>query len=197
MRVMIAAFILLFLVAFTNYLMIFFSCHGLKEYGAWLNKYHRIDLWCIRILVQNGIAVYTTWTSIASLINFTITLSYDAGMNKTDAATLALSLLLVAVIAWFVLENTLLDRHVRYILTIYPVIIVALSGGMTKNFDASAPALNSVFTAVLLAIACVLLVVKVCLVIWRHLKQPIYGDTITPGMMLPMEIAEKQKRILM
>lgn len=49
---MIAALIMLAFVAFTNYMMIFFSCHGLKEYGAWLNKYHNKDLWCIRILVK-------------------------------------------------------------------------------------------------------------------------------------------------
>lgn len=49
---MIAALIMLAFVAFTNYMMIFFSCRGLKEYGAWLNKYHNKDLWCIRILVK-------------------------------------------------------------------------------------------------------------------------------------------------
>lgn len=51
-RVMIAALIFLALIAFTNYLMIFLSCYGLKNYGAWLNKNHKVDLWCIRILVR-------------------------------------------------------------------------------------------------------------------------------------------------
>lgn len=49
---MIAAFVILALVAFTNYAMIFFSCHGLNSYGAWLNKYHKVDLWLIRVLVS-------------------------------------------------------------------------------------------------------------------------------------------------
>lgn len=49
---MVAALIMLALVAFSNYLVIFFSCYGLKEYGAWLNKYHTKDLWCIRVLVR-------------------------------------------------------------------------------------------------------------------------------------------------
>ncbi|XP_026794068.3 uncharacterized protein si:ch211-161h7.5 [Pangasianodon hypophthalmus] len=191
-EVMIAALIMLALVAFTNYTMIFFSCRGLKEYGAWLNKYHNKDLWCIRILVQNGLAVYTTWTSIATLINLTIVVSYDAGMSKSGAATLSLSLLLVEVIVWFVLENSFLDKHVRYILTVYPVIIVALSGNMTKNFDASAPGTNGVFTALLLALACVLFVIKVCLVIWRHIKHPIYSDTHTQEVTAQIENASKQ-----
>ncbi|MCI4391561.1 hypothetical protein PGIGA_G00135850 [Pangasianodon gigas] len=191
-EVMIAALIMLALVAFTNYTMIFFSCHGLKEYGEWLNKYHNKDLWCIRILVQNGLAVYTTWTSIATLINLTIVVSYNAGMSKSGAATLSLSLLLVEVLIWFVLENSFLDKHVRYILTVYPVIIVALSGNITKNFDASAPGTNGVFTALLLALACVLFVIKVCLVIWRHIKHPIYSDTHTQEVTAQIENASKQ-----
>lgn len=132
-RVMIAALIMLAFVAFTNYMMIFFSCRGLKEHGAWLNKNHSRDLWCIRILVsyleiawhrrlihymikkdvfcffllsftliqvQNGLAVYATWTSIATLINLTIVVHYDAGMSESHAATLSLSLLSVAVLVW-------------------------------------------------------------------------------------------------
>ncbi|XP_017308183.1 uncharacterized protein si:ch211-161h7.5 [Ictalurus punctatus] len=186
-EVMIAALIMLAFVAFTNYMMIFFSCRGLKEYGAWLNKYHNKDLWCIRILVQNGLAVYTTWTSIATLINLTIVVSYDAGMSKSDAATLSLSLLSVEVLVWFVLENSFLEKHVRYILTVYPVIIVALSGNMTKNFDASAPGRNGIFIALLLALACVLFVTRVCLVIWRHKKHAHTQDVTSE-----MEIATKQ-----
>lgn len=36
----------------TDYIILFFSCHGLKIYGAWLNKYHITDLWLFRILVK-------------------------------------------------------------------------------------------------------------------------------------------------
>lgn len=49
---MIAALIFLALIAFTNYVVIIFTCHALKQYGAWLKKYHKVDLWCIRILVR-------------------------------------------------------------------------------------------------------------------------------------------------
>lgn len=45
----------------------------------------------------------------------------------------------------FLVENTVLDKYVRYILTIYPVIIVALTGNITKNYDPAAPSRNAVF----------------------------------------------------
>ncbi|XP_067233552.1 uncharacterized protein si:ch211-161h7.5 [Chanodichthys erythropterus] len=190
---MIAALIFLALIAFTNYVVIIFTCHALKQYGAWLKKYHKVDLWCIRILVQNGIATYTTWTTIATLINFTVVLRYDAGMTQSDAATVSLSILLGEAISWFILENFVFEKHLRYILTVYPVVIVALSGNMTKNFNSADPSRNGIYIAVLLGLACTLFAIKVLLVIWRHIKHPLYMNT--DEVMSPMEIAEKQKKV--
>jgi hypothetical protein len=51
-RSMLAALMFLLVVIVTNYAMMAFSCHGLHVYGAWLNKYHRVDLWLLRILVS-------------------------------------------------------------------------------------------------------------------------------------------------
>lgn len=46
------ALIFLIVVISTNYSMIFFTCHGLHVYGAWLKKYHKADLWLLRVLVS-------------------------------------------------------------------------------------------------------------------------------------------------
>lgn len=53
-RLMLPAVIFLILIASTNYMVIFFSCHGLHSYGAWLNKYHKVDLWLHRVLVRTN-----------------------------------------------------------------------------------------------------------------------------------------------
>uniref|UniRef100_A0A3B4BHR3 Uncharacterized protein n=1 Tax=Periophthalmus magnuspinnatus TaxID=409849 RepID=A0A3B4BHR3_9GOBI len=166
-RLMIPAVIFLIFIALTNYAVIAFSCLGLNAYGAWLYKNHKVDLYLIR--VQNGIAIYATWTTIASLVNLNIVLTTEANMSQTDASTTVLSLLVV-VIATFVLENWLLEKHVRYILSIYPAVIWALTGVFTNNYDASAPSRNNIFI-VLLALACVIFVTRIGLVIWRHKKQ--------------------------
>lgn len=50
--------------------------------------------------VQNGIGLYVTWTTVATLLNFPVALQHNAGMSKYDAATVALVLLLVEVILW-------------------------------------------------------------------------------------------------
>lgn len=46
----------------------------------------------------------------------------------------------------------------------------------------------------LLALASVLFVVRIVLVVWRHIKEPLYGDA-SPEDMEPTEIAKKQKKI--
>ncbi|XP_041817861.1 uncharacterized protein LOC121624273 [Chelmon rostratus] len=192
--VMIAALVFLILVICTNYSMVFFTCHGLHIYGPWLQKYHKVDLWLLRVLVQNGVMIYTTWTTIATLINLTIVLTYDAKMSPEDAATISYSCLAVVLLVWFVVENLALDKHVRYILVTYPVVIWALSGNLDKNFNANALSLNGVFIAVLLAIACALFVVRIILVVWRHFHEPLYTD-VSPEALEPKTVAGKQKKI--
>ncbi|KAK5601339.1 hypothetical protein CRENBAI_000951 [Crenichthys baileyi] len=189
-----AALAFLILIALTNYAVIFFSCYGLSQYGAWLNKYHKVDLWLHRVLIQNGISIYATWTTIASLVNLTIVLVYDANVSNTDAATISLSLLTAAVVAWFFLENFVFDKHVRFILTIYPVVIWALTGIFTENYNTADPTRNNIFIAALLGVACFLFVTRILLVTWRQVKNPLYKD-VNPDDMSPMEIAEKQKKM--
>lgn len=50
--------------------------------------------------VQNGVMIYTTWTTIATLINLTIVLTYDAKMSPEDAATISYSCLAVVLLVW-------------------------------------------------------------------------------------------------
>lgn len=125
---MAGALVFLILVALTNYVKIFYSCHSLHVYGAWLSKYPRVDLWlhralvrediyvyicdllsqtqcddgvCICLLqVQNGIAIYGTRTTVASLVNLSIVLVKDAKMPPEDAVTLSFSLLTVVLLVW-------------------------------------------------------------------------------------------------
>lgn len=49
----------------------------------------------------------------------------------------------------FSVENFVIEKHVRYILTVYPVVIYALSGSLSRNYDAAAPGRNAVFTGAL------------------------------------------------
>ena len=126
------------------------------------------DFWAVQVLVNNGFALYATWCTVASLLNLTMAVSYRHGVKQDVASTISLSILAVEIAVWFALENTVLDKFVRYTLTIYPVIIWALSASIDKNWDPAKR--NSIISVVLLAVACTLFVVRVIIVVWRIKK---------------------------
>ncbi|XP_028296642.1 uncharacterized protein LOC114479504 [Gouania willdenowi] len=185
-EMMSVSLVVLLLVVITNVGALFCCCYATDYYGLWLASYHRRDLSCLRILVQNGLALYTTWTSIAALINLALVL-HLAGMERSTAATAALCLLLGEVSVWFILENWVLDRWVRNILTVYPVVIVALAGNVYRRFDPEHPTPNAVFTVVLLVLACILFVSRVFTVIWRNKWRPLLSPGSARLMVSPLD----------
>ncbi|XP_035765475.1 uncharacterized protein LOC102782259 [Neolamprologus brichardi] len=181
------------LMMLTDYIILFFSCHGLKIYGAWLNKYHITDLWLFRILVQNGVAVCATWGTLSALLNLTIYLQYQAETARCDCSMLALTLLLMELLVWFLLENFCLDKHVRYVVTCYPVVILWLTG--TLNNSESQGSFIYIFAAVILSASCIMFVIRIALVTWRHHKVPLYKDS--EPTMSPVEIALRQRKVFL
>ncbi|XP_013050336.2 uncharacterized protein [Anser cygnoides] len=152
---------------------LFISHRALSIHSSWFVKGHKAELWLIRILVQNGLALYATWTTIASLLNFAVVLIYKWDVSNEIATTTSLSILTLLLVIWFYQENFFLDKYVRYNLTIYPVVIVALSGSACKNFSLSSPTTNGIFIVILLAVTCLIFAVRLGLVIWRHCKRPL------------------------
>ena len=135
------------------------------------------DFIATQVLVNNGIALYATWCTIASLLNLAMAITYFHGVAQDVASTISLVILALEVIVWFSLENTILDKYVRYTLSIYPVVIWALSASINKNWDPAKR--NSIISVILLALACTLLVVRVVIVVWREKKTKRRADNAT------------------
>lgn len=110
------------------------------------------------------------------------------------------------------MENFCLDEHMRYILLIYPVVIVWLAGVLSNSdtsdsevwiFAGRPPHHMPVHTQIIntfspplasiLVISSVLFVFRVALVTWRHYKRPLYRDCT----MSPVEIALKERKIFL
>lgn len=134
------------------------------------------EIWFVRILVQNGLAFFATWVSIATLLNFAMVLTYTWSVEMQIASSVALGILTLDIVVWFTLDNFFVDKFVRYTITPYIVLVIALVGSILKNFDLDTNYRNSVFTAVLLGVAGLLLIVKLTIVVVRHRKYPIKGN---------------------
>ncbi|XP_066299346.1 uncharacterized protein [Branchiostoma lanceolatum] len=176
----VGAAMLLVLLALSLYYMLYISYRRVDQNGPWLTKNAPADLWLIRFFVHNGLAIYATWVTIATLLGFGIALTYEGGYSNEDVSTGMLALLAAMVLVWFVLENFVFDRYCRYTLVPYMVVVVALigiidsfirlGGGLEKR--------NAVITCGLLGVSSLALVFRFSLVIWRHVTQPLYRNTV-------------------
>jgi len=130
------------------------------------------DVWLTRGLVHNGLAMYATWVSVATLLNLAMVLTYSDGSDVTvsTASTVALGVLTAEIVVFVAVDLCLLDRYSRYTLTPYAVLVVALAGSLARNYTPGAA--NSVFSAVLLALAGLALLAKLVLTVYRHLTRP-------------------------
>jgi hypothetical protein len=136
------------------------------------------EAWLVRFLVQNALAFYATWTTIATLLNLGIVLVYWGGFEQTASCAGCLGVLTLDILVYLVLDWFVLDRYLRYVFSPYIVLVMALAGSLDKNYEAGAT--NTVFTIVLLAVACAAVLVKAVLLAWRHMKHPLNVTPITP-----------------
>ncbi|KAM6918300.1 uncharacterized protein FYW49_007926 [Xenentodon cancila] len=185
-ELMLAALVVLVMMVISSCSALSFCCFATDYYGLWLKAYHKKDLLCLQILVQNGLAVYTTWTCIASLINFSLVLNLW-GVAKDTAATASLCILFAELMAWFILENWVLDRWVRNIVTVYPVVIVALVGIIYKQLNLADPTPNCVFMMVQLVVACILCISRFCTVTWSNRWRPLHSPGSARLMVSPLD----------
>ncbi|XP_077983224.1 uncharacterized protein LOC144438068 [Glandiceps talaboti] len=137
-------------------------------------EYNMKEVYAIRVLVHNGLAFYATWCTIATLLNLAMTLAYFIGIPQHTASTVALSILSVEIVAWFIVENFVFEQFLRYTVSPYLVIFIALSGSLTKNWDPKKT--NSIFTIALLGVAVLLSVIRVGLLIWRQINRPLLAE---------------------
>lgn len=72
------AFVMLVLITVTLYAALIISHRNIYDSEKFLNKSMKY-VWLYRALVNNGLAFYATWVSIASMLNFAIALTYDSG----------------------------------------------------------------------------------------------------------------------
>lgn len=127
-------------------------------------KVNRVDKVLTYVLPMNGMFIYTTWTTIASQLNLTIAVTYTTSFGATDSATVGLTLLLVLLIVYFVLESTIGERYLRYVYSVYPVIIWASIGVLTAHWGVESEGrTNKIYVMVVMCIAIIFLLTKIVL----------------------------------
>ena len=147
----ILASVLLFLQVLTNILATAAMAVNLAANAAVFSRGSAMFWWGVAYrIILNSLAMYTTWTLVAALVNLPTALVYPGGRDVTASCIAALSLLVIFHSTWFILENFVFDKYARfpshlllwqilhlcrYILTPYLVIMWASYGIHTKQVE--------------------------------------------------------------
>lgn len=151
-------------------LTLYFAYTGLYRYLSAFPKDgetpSRVDIWCIRLLVQNGVIFYNTWVTIAACINLNTTLTYDINVAGTKAATGSLVVLFVIISVWFVMENFVFKKYTRFTFSEYIVLIVGLSGIVKKHWTDGHG--NQGFVMFLLVLSVILFIARIIIIVVKE-----------------------------
>jgi hypothetical protein len=157
------------LITFTLYLTLFISHRKLNENEEIMRENGlKVDIWLVRIFIQNGIAFYATWVSIASNLNFAIYIIWRLGAGVEDAGTAALFLILAAIINYFILENFVWRKYLQYTFSPWFVMVIGVIGSLNKNWNYDSPTRNNVISLVIIIIVTILFIIRIVL-FWLYL----------------------------
>ncbi|XP_039610803.1 uncharacterized protein LOC120530392 [Polypterus senegalus] len=154
------ALLLKVLVVLASFTMLSISYWNVYEYGQILKESSPNEVWNIRYLVQNGLALHGTWNLIVTLLNLGIVLRYSIGMENSVVSTLVLTLLLCATLLWFLLENVIFEKEMRYTFTVYPVVILAAGAMFTRNYIYNYITNNTIYCGAIMIIAAVVCIIR-------------------------------------
>ena len=137
----------------------------------------KLDIWLVRALVHNGLAIYGTWLFLATLLNLTIWIAaiYNrVPQSITNITTIIITIVLVGIIVYFVCENFIFYSSMAYTFTPWFVLIFALIGILSKNYKRTdIPSRNQSYALALLILCCILAVVRLGLFAFRYITKRI------------------------
>ena len=137
------------------------------------NPKYKINLWITRMLAVNGMGIYATWLSVAKFVQFTSVLQGNANINSITAGAVSLWLLTLEVLGYFALENTILDRFIRFIYVVYPGLTWALIGVLAAHWGQQDSDTIPVLILLIFIVVIILMVARVILVIFFVLYRPL------------------------
>ena len=113
------------------------------------------------MLFLNSLVMYATWAVITTLLSSGHFLQEDADVHVDTTATVILSLIAAICIAYFLLENTILDRFLRYVIAVYPVVIWTLAGMIADRWDSMRDDITERNNLIILSLSCVAMILFV------------------------------------
>lgn len=128
------------------------------------------DFWCFRLLLINGIAFFTGWVSSTAFVQFSFVLQTEMDVSQVPAAKAALSLMLISLVIWSALQNSVCEVYTRLMFAEYVPLIVVLAGMIAKQWNYQHEDVRS-YALALFIIALMLLIFRIGMIVTRETKR--------------------------
>ena len=168
------ALVFINLMSCTMFICLVVSMRRLNDYGHLMVRDKMYwEIWFVRIFVQNGLAMYASWGTVASVFNFAVVLTFRTGAEQEVGSMVALTVFTLEIIAWWVFDNFIFEKLLRYLVMPYVVVLLSLIGIISNNSNPGTT--NMIYSITLLTLTALLALIKAILSIYKHCKHPIFN----------------------
>ena len=129
-----------------------------------------LDIWCIRIFVQNGMMLYASLSFIYLLLTLNIVLMKDFGLDFNGSLSIILVILLTKVVFYHLIENFVSYRYCKFLFAPWLTYVTFLIAIFMQNLH-SVSSFNFFFQIFLTIFSFFLFAVKIFLFISREFWQ--------------------------
>lgn len=104
-------------------------------------------------------------------------LQYDVGASAHIAASLGLTIIFCVIIAWFVVQNFVLEKYTRFTFMEHIVFVVATSGIMKRQWKDGHG--NQAYILVTLIVSCLFFITRIVLILVKERQVLVLKDKDT------------------
>ena len=157
------AFAFLSMASLCQYIALYYAYTGLYHAKANDNELEASTIWCNRVLVQSALIFDCAWNTVLVILTFAVVLCYSLGVASFQASLIGLVVFGIGLIIWFVVENLVIEKYVRFTIAEYIAISVALTSLLSR--DRVSVSFFPILLLSLMAVVLILLFLRVFLII--------------------------------
>ncbi len=129
----VVAFIAICGACLMQYVAMYLAFTGLYDTMHRNSELSTSTIWYNRILVQSGLIFDCAWNSVLAAINLSVILRYYMGLTCFQASVIGLLVLSIGLFIWFLIENLTVERYVRFTLSEYIAMSIALTSLLSRD----------------------------------------------------------------
>ena len=172
---MVPAFIFICATCFCQYATLYEAFTGL--FNAMKREEIRVyTIWYHRMIVQSALIFDCAWNCVLTILILVVVLCYGIGLSSFHASAVGVAIYTVGLLIWFLLQNIIIEKYVRFIGTEYVAFSIALTCLLTSSQISGRLlpiALLSVMSLVLILLFMRMFVI-ICLETRRNIREQLY-----------------------